>query len=236
VRTYGQYCPILRASEIFAERWTPVIIRNVLLGCRSFTAILNGAPGLSRTLLSQRLRELERVGIIVRSHTESGVVYEPTSAGRELWDVCETLGKWGARWLDVAPEHLDPYVVLWSMCNSLAVENLPAERVVVRFEFPDQAQKKRFWLLLDHGSAEVCLKPPGGEDDLVVTCQSEAFALWHMGRRSWTDTLRSGQIHILGPRPLALAFPTWNRLSHFAAVPRASEADSGAGDLPLRRG
>src|SRR5262249_59333149 len=64
VRTYGQYCPIARGAEIFAERWTPLIIRNLYLGCETFGAILEGAPGLSRTLLAQRLEQLERLGIV----------------------------------------------------------------------------------------------------------------------------------------------------------------------------
>jgi DNA-binding HxlR family transcriptional regulator len=64
MRTYGQYCPIARTSELLAERWTIIILRNVLVGCRTFNEIADGAPGLSRGLLSKRLRELERAGII----------------------------------------------------------------------------------------------------------------------------------------------------------------------------
>src|SRR4029453_11217543 len=64
VRTYGQYCPIARGAEIFAERWTPLIVRNLYLGCGTFSEILEGAPGLSRTLLVQRLDQLERLGIV----------------------------------------------------------------------------------------------------------------------------------------------------------------------------
>jgi DNA-binding HxlR family transcriptional regulator len=220
MRTYGQYCPIARAAEIFAERWTPVIVRNILLGHDTFSRIHRGAPGLSKTLLTLRLRELERFGIIERRQGENGrsATYVPTSSGRELWEVCETLGTWGARWLEVLPEHLDPYVALWSMSNSLNLDAIPDRRLVVRFDFTDLRKKNRFWLLLDHGEAEVCLKPPGPEDDLVVTAASEWFVKWHMGWASWSEITRAGHVRLEGPRDLVRAFPTWNRRSHFAGV------------------
>ncbi|HVD22281.1 MAG TPA: helix-turn-helix domain-containing protein, partial [Lapillicoccus sp.] len=105
MRTYGQYCPIARGAEIFAERWTPLIIRNVQLGCETFGEILEGAPGLSRTLLTQRLKQLERLGIVEstpKAHGR-GHRYQLTSSGHDLFKVCETLGEWGARWLEIAP-------------------------------------------------------------------------------------------------------------------------------------
>jgi DNA-binding HxlR family transcriptional regulator len=137
VRTYGQYCPIARGAEIFAERWTPLIVRNLYLGCGSFSEILEGAPGLSRTLLSQRLKQLERLGVVQSALKPDGRGhrYELTSAGHDLFAVCQSLGEWGARWLEIAPEHLDPFVALWSMCNALRRDRLPDRRVVIRFDF-----------------------------------------------------------------------------------------------------
>jgi DNA-binding HxlR family transcriptional regulator len=137
VRTYGQYCPIARGAEIFAERWTPLIIRNLYLGCGSFSEILEGAPGLSRTLLSQRLKQLERLGVVESALKADGRGhrYELTSAGHDLFAVCQSLGEWGARWLEIAPENLDPFVALWSMCNALRRDRLPDRRVVIRFDF-----------------------------------------------------------------------------------------------------
>ena len=137
MRTYGQYCPIARGAEIFAERWTPLIIRNLHLGCETFGEILAGAPGLSRTLLTQRLKQLERLGIVESTPKAQGRGhrYQLTSAGHDLFTVCESLGEWGARWLEIAPEDLDPYVALWSMCNALRRDRLPDRRVVVQFDF-----------------------------------------------------------------------------------------------------
>ena len=137
MRTYGQYCPIARGAEIFAERWTPLIVRNLSLGCGSFSEILEGAPGLSRTLLSQRLKQLERLGIVESASKPAGRGrhYELTPAGHDLFKVCVSLGEWGARWLEIAPENLDPFVALWSMCNALRRDRLPDRRVVIQFDF-----------------------------------------------------------------------------------------------------
>lgn len=230
VRTYGQYCPIARGAEIFAERWTPVIMRNLLMGCETFTEIQRGAPGIPRSLLTQRLALLERQGIVERRPNENGhgARYLPTEAGRGLGAVCFALGEWGARWLDVAPEHLDPYVALWSMCNNLAVERLPERRVVVRLEFPQQPKKaSRFWLLIDHQRGEVCATCPG-EEDLVIVADAERFVLWQMGSLSWADAATDNGIRIEGMPQLARAFPGWNGLGPFAHVtPFAAVPGSG---------
>lgn len=220
MRRYNQYCPIVRASEIMAERWMPVIMRNILLGCSTFTQIERGAPGIPKSLLTQRLKELERFGIVTRQENPAGRgwIYEPTEAGKDFYNVCEALGTWGARWLEVAPEHLDPYVALWSMCNTLDTDALPRERTIVRFDFPDLQRKSRYWLLLENGTGEVCLKQPGSGESLVVTADSEWFVRWHMGRVGWREAVQAGRIRVDGPSSLARAFPTWNRLSHFARV------------------
>src|SRR5688572_29433019 len=163
VRTYGQYCPIARGAEIFAERWTPLIIRNLHLGCGSFTEILEGAPGLSRTLLSQRLKQLEQLGIVGAAAKADGRGhrYELTQAGRDLFTVCLALGEWGAHWLEIAPEHLDPFVALWSMCNALRRDKLPERRVVIRFDFTGRQRRERFWLLIERQEPEICKTNPG---------------------------------------------------------------------------
>lgn len=140
MRSYEQFCPIARASEVLSERWTTIIVRNLLLGCRTFNEIADGAPGINRSLLSQRLKQLERWGIISRrpNPTGRGGLYELTEAGRELDQVCDALGTWGTRWLEVHSEHTDPRVVLWALCKGLGTRDLPQHRVVVRFDLRDQ--------------------------------------------------------------------------------------------------
>jgi DNA-binding HxlR family transcriptional regulator len=223
VRTYGQYCPIARGAEIFAERWTPLIIRNLHLGCGSFSEILEGAPGLSRTLLSQRLKQLEHLGIVAPAPKPGGRGrhYELTSAGRELFAVCQSLGEWGARWLEIAPQHLDPFVALWSMCSALRRDQLPDRRVIIRFEFTG-ARRERYWLLIERGETEICKTSPGLEEDLCVTADTDAFVRWHAGQLSWAQALRERRIHLDGPASLVRAFPSWNARSMFAHIKPAA--------------
>jgi DNA-binding HxlR family transcriptional regulator len=216
VRSYGQYCPIARASELLAERWSIIILRNILIGCRTFNEIADGAPGLSRGLLSKRLRDLERAGVIeIRPKPDGpGSIYEPTQAGRELSDVMLAIQHWGSRWAELTPEHAHPGVVLWGWVNFLLNRDcLPRRRVLVRFDYPTLPGPGRpGWLLIERGDAELCEKYPGGEEDLVVVVNDPvAFARWHLGELEWGDTLRSGAIEVRGSRELARALPTWNR-------------------------
>jgi len=232
VRTYGQYCPIARGAEIFAERWTPVIVRNLHIGCGSFSEILEGAPGLSRTLLAQRLRQLERLGV-VRSEPKPdgrGHHYELTSAGHDLFAVCRSLGEWGARWLEIAPENLDPFVALWSMCNALRRDLLPARRVVIRFDFTGRPRRERYWLLIEHGDTEICKTYPGLDEDLYITAEAEAFVKWHAGQLSWAQATRKGRIQLDGLSSLVKAFPTWNARSMFAHITPVSRIGTSRAD------
>jgi DNA-binding HxlR family transcriptional regulator len=214
VRTYGQYCPIARASELLAERWSVIILRNiVILGCRTFNEIADGAPGLSRGLLSKRLRELERAGVLeIRPKPDGpGSIYQPTEAGREFAAVMVALQHWGSRWADLTPEQAHPGVVLWMWVTFyLDRDRLPWRRVLVRFDYPTlSGPGSRGWLLVERGDAEVCEKHPGGEEHLVVVVNDPvAFAKWHLGELRWGDALRSGAIDVQGTRTLARTLPT----------------------------
>lgn len=235
MRTYGQYCPIARTSEILAERWTPIIVRNLLLGCTTFSGLAAGTPGISRGLLSRRLRELERVGIIeIRPKPDGhGSIYELTQVGRDLWPILQAMRAWGKKWLEVTPAQSHPDVVLWSWSTIYLREDLlPEGRVLIQFDFPDQPTGwRRFWLLVDDGSAELCRKHPGFDEDVQVVANSLVFARWHLGEVEWADALASGEINVTGPRELTRALPTWNRRAVIPQAPR--NALWSAEDLPL---
>jgi len=234
MKTYGQYCPIARASELLAERWSIIILRNILIGCRTFNEIADGAPGLSRGLLSKRLRDLERAGVVeIRPKPGGrGSTYEPTEAGRALSEVMSVLHRWGTQWADLKPEHAHPGVVLWGWVNgNLDRDRLPRRRVVVRFDYPTvSGPGSRGWLLIAHGDAEVCEKHPGGEEDLVVVVRDPvAFARWELGELRWSDALRRGGIVVEGSRALARALPTWTRrLDPFQRPSDAGQAPTAA--------
>jgi DNA-binding HxlR family transcriptional regulator len=217
MRTYGQYCPIARASELLAERWSIIILRNIIiLGCRTFNEIADGAPGLSRGLLSKRLRELARAGVleIRRKPDGPGSIYRPTEAGRELVQVMVALQHWGSKWADLTPEQAHPGVVLWMWATFyLDRERLPRRRVLVRFEYPTvSGPGSRNWLLIERGDVEICERYPGGDEHLVVVVHDPVvFARWHLGEVGWGESLRSGAIEVTGPRSLARALPAWHR-------------------------
>lgn len=225
MRTYGLYCPIARASELLAERWTIIILRNiVILGCRSFNEIADCAPGISRGLLSKRLRELERAGVIeIRDKPDGhGSIYEPTEAGRGLVDLMKALQHWGSTWAELTPEQAHPGVVLWMWATFfLDHERFPKRRILVRFDYPTlTGPGSRSWLLIERGDAEICEKYPGGEEHLIVVVNDPvAFARWHLGQLRWGAALRSGAIEVQGPPTLARALPTWHREHHLGPRP-----------------
>lgn len=214
VGTYRQYCPIARASEIMAERWTPLLVRNLMLGAHTFNDLARGVPAMSRSMLAKRLIELERAGVL-RSRPKAngrGSTYELTEAGADLSAVIHSLGEWGERWVEVTTAHADPGFALWAWCQAqLDRSKLPTGRVIVAFTFPDEAPGNRsYWLLVEHGDAEVCYADPGGDPDLRVEAESLAFADWHRGALSWSAALRDGRIKVLGPRHLTRSLATWN--------------------------
>lgn len=191
-----------------------LVVRNLLLGCTTFNDIARGLPGISRSLLSQRLGRLEDAGVITTRPKQGrrGREYELTEAGLALWDVIKAMAGWGERWVELQPEHTDPSFVLWAWIHvHLCSERLPRHRVLVQFDFPDQRPPHhRFWMLIEGGAAEMCHAHPGFDCDLEVTARSEAFTRWHVGKIEWGDALRSGDIVVDGSRALARQLPTWN--------------------------
>lgn len=206
---YGQYCPIARGAEVFAMRWTPLIIRNMLLGARTFTEIRDGVPGISKSLLAERLRVLEHYGVVERTPIgERRHAYELTESGRALGPVCTALGQWGEQWIELAPEHFDAHIVLESLARGLAAEDLPDRPTAIRFELGGRP-RERYWLLCAAGRAEVCGKPPLVEDDLVVVTRPEWLARWHLGELSLAECLHRGVMRAEGPRRLVRMLARW---------------------------
>jgi DNA-binding HxlR family transcriptional regulator len=218
VRGYGQYCPIALGAEVFAERWTPIILRNLSVGGDRFGDILAGAPGLPRSVLAQRLRRLERDGIVERRQDGRTPTYRLTACGAELAGVCHALGVWGARWREVAPEHQDPYLVLWSLAHLVDREAMPRPRVVVRFDLTDGRRPDRYWLLLGRSERDVCVHDPGFGDDAVVTTDSATLVRWHTGRIGVGQAQRAGTMQVSGPLWMHRMLDAWGRLSPFAGV------------------
>ncbi len=212
MRTYGQYCPIARAVEIFADRWTPLIIREMLEGVCHFNELERGLPGISRSLLAERLRRLERAGVVERLAPPGGraAEYHLTPAGQELRGVLDALGQWGGRWTfgDPEPEELDPTLLMWWMRRRIQRDRLPSRRVVAQFDFHGRRDGS-YWLVMERAEVSVCLHHPGFTIDLLVTADIAAFYRVLFRRLTLAEALRTGLIELDGPRSLVRGFPTW---------------------------
>jgi DNA-binding HxlR family transcriptional regulator len=199
-------------------RWTMLIVRNLLLGCRGFSEIHDGLPGISRTLLTQRLRLLEQQGIVERVPADEGrgLLYQLTPAGEDLRGVCHALGVWGSRWLELQPVHYDAGMVLWALARKIPAERLPSRRAVIRFDVAD-GERPRYWLLVHRPRPEVCVKASGFDVNLTVATTSEWLAKWFTGRITLGQAMREELIEVDGPRHLERLLGSWGGLGTLAA-------------------
>lgn len=229
---YGQFCPVSLAAEIFARRWTPLIVRELLQGSTRFGELREGIPSITPSVLSRRLDELAVAGILERREDpEEGGHYVLTEAGEALRPVVEQLGLWGRRWLpsEYRDQDLDPRLLVWDIHRNIRLDQVP-RRLLIELRFRDASPGRRaYWLLLAPGGADVCLTHPGGEVDLNVTSDVRTLTQVWMGDVDWAQALRRGTLELTGPADLRQALPTWLKFSPFAAAPtgpRAIDPDS----------
>jgi len=225
MKSYGQFCPVAQALEVVGDRWTLLIIRELIDGSRRFGEILNGVSKIPRSLLASRLEQLERTGLLCRKEGKHGNEYEPTEAALALEQVVLGLGVWSRRWAHraIRDDELDPTLLLWDMQRRLNAATTPAALVVVRFDFLDAKRGVlRYWLKIDHGRGEVCVKHPGLDESLIVaTTQRVLIEVW-MGERDFAAAIQAGKIAVEGPTALARALPSWFRLNTFVEMERSA--------------
>jgi DNA-binding HxlR family transcriptional regulator len=224
---YGQYCPIARAAEILADRWTLLIVRELLADVKHFNELERGLPHMSRTLLAERLRRLEQMRVLERRGSSRGkpTEYRLTAAGRELQRIIDLFGEWGARWAfgPPRPNELDPIILLWWMRRRVALDRISRPRVVIQFDFR-RAPQQSYWLLIEPNDVSVCLKDPGFDVDVVVTSDIMTFYQVWLGRLSVVNALRQKLVHLDGAPTDIRAFPTWFTWSPMADSVRAAVA------------
>jgi DNA-binding HxlR family transcriptional regulator len=222
---YGQFCPVARASEIFAGRWTPLIIRELMSGHHHFNEILKGLHSISPSMLGARLRSLERAGVIQTgpNPTGRGSTYHLSEAGRQLAQIVHGLGVWGQQYLELQPDHLDGDYLMWALFSHLRAEHLPPRRTVVRFELRDEA--KRYWLVLNRDDPDLCYSDPGFGDDLVIRSDLGCLTRVYLGQFGFAEARRVGAVEIEGPRDLVRGVEAWFPISGFASHARAVRYD-----------
>jgi DNA-binding HxlR family transcriptional regulator len=220
VRTYAQYCPIVRAVEVLGERWTILIVRELLNGVRRFNELSRGLPGLSRALLARRLRQLEAAGLVV--HAADGG-YDPTPAGEELRPIVTAMAEWGARHCfgDPRPDELDPETLMWWFHGRVDTSAVP-RRAVVEVDIADRG--RLFWLVIEPDDASVCYTHPGFEVDAVL--RSDLATLYRMweGEFDLLDAVHDGSITLTGPRWVVSGLPEWLLFSPVAPVVRSARS------------
>jgi DNA-binding HxlR family transcriptional regulator/putative sterol carrier protein len=217
VRTYAQYCPVVRAVEVLGDRWTLLIVRDMLIGASRFNELSRGLPGLSRALLSRRLRQLASAGLVERT----GDGYTLTQAGEALRPLVFGLADWGARYAfgDPRADELDPEVLMWWMHGRIDTTGL-SRRANIEIRVNDR--RRTFWLVVEPGDASVCYTDPGLEVDAVLASDiATLYRMWE-GEVDLLDAVRAGTIELTGPRWVVRGLPDWLKLSPVAEYVRAA--------------
>lgn len=220
-RGYGQFCPVAMAAEVLCNRWTLLVVRELLAGSTRFNELRKGLPRMSPALLSQRLRELEELGVVQRRADADGrhPVYTVTEAGRDLEPVVMAMGTWGQRWLEaqLSLKNLDPSLLMWDMRRNLDPRPLPARRVTIQFLYPDGGTGRRqWWLVVDGRTVDLCSLDPGFEIDLHVTTDLRTMTAIWMGLTSVRAASDEGKLVLDGDPAVARDMAAWLGLSPFA--------------------
>ena len=209
---YGQFCPVSKATEILCQRWTPLILRELLSGSTRFNEIRRGVPTCSPAIVSKRLKELEAAGVVVRGVTDEGPLYSLTPAGLELFPLIQGLGIWGQRWArsEYGPDDLDPGLLLWDVRRFLAPGAFGERRVVIQMTFPSAPAKHRYyWVVVDTDDVDLCLTDPGFEIDVMLDADLQSLTQVWMGDDRFVDALADGRITLTGPGEVTRRIPDW---------------------------
>ena len=219
---YGQFCPVAKSMELLDERWTILVVRELLCGSHHFNELRRGVPRMSPALLSKRLRSLVRGGIVVRREEGNRVRYDLTRGGQELAPFVMALGEWGMRWRSqLGDDDLDPHLLMWDLHRNLDLAAMPSGRVVLGFRFTDVDRSTQGWFVVveDNERVDLCDFDPGYEVLVTVTGGLRALTEVWRGDVAWREATRSGRVSVEGQRQACRDLPAWLRLSSFARVP-----------------
>jgi len=222
--TYDQYCPVARAAEILSQRWTMLILRDLHAGCTRFTELKRGVPKISPSLLTTRLRELERNGLICRTETDGAAAYELTQAGQETLPIVQLFGLWGHRWLHdrKEPEKLDEAFLVYAYSASLDTSGFDESRTVIQITFTDTPaiDWPNWWLVATDNDVDMCAIDPGFDVDVYV--EGDLQTLYHLnhGVISHRSAQNDGGVSVSGDTSLVRTFSSWFKGSPFSSLPK----------------
>ncbi|MEP3276160.1 MAG: helix-turn-helix domain-containing protein [Stappiaceae bacterium] len=224
---YGQFCPIAKASELIGEKWTVLIIREILMGGNRFSELQRGLGTISPTLLTRRLADLETNGLIYRKTIsgQRGHEYYPTEACKQLQPVLLSLGNWGLTW---AHENLQTYdydveLLLIYLERSIQTDKLPPSETIIQFSFSDMIEKANWWLIAENGSVEACDKDPGKDIDVYFHTTVKTMTDIWMKKISYREAKKAGELSITGNSYLAEHVSSWMHYTPFETLPPAEK-------------
>jgi len=224
---YHQFCPVSKAAELLGERWTFLIIRELLMGARRFSELQRGMAQISPTVLTKRLHELASNGLITRKRIsgQKGFEYYLTRAGRELAPVIRDLGEWGMKWArgQMADSDLDVELLMLYLERSIKPDKLLGDETVVRFAFSDLKELRNWWLIVNGNDIDVCIKDPGKEVDIRFDVDLRTMISIWMGDCSYRAAIRSGKLRLSGLPALKKSVTEWMSNSAYAAMAPAAE-------------
>ncbi len=219
---YGQFCPVSKATEVIGERWTLLILRELLLGTCRFNDFQRSLSRISPTILTKRLKHLEERGIIVRKRLsgQRGYEYRLTAAGKELQPLLEHLALWGMRWArgQMSDDELDVELLMWDIHRRILTESLPDGETVFCFSFNDLDKYKTWWLVVDGDEVDLCTENPGKDVDLYVSTELRTMVEIWEGDADLKAALREDRVSAIGDRRLIRSMPDWFGLCAYADV------------------
>lgn len=220
---YGTFCPVAKASEVLAERWMLLILRDLLLGSRHFNDFRRALPPMSPALISKRLHTLLDHGLVERrpaADPRHRWEYRLTPAGEALRPIVHAIGEWGQRWVrsDLRADDLDPGALMWYVHRHFRPEGLPEQRLVIHVELADQKALRHWWLVLDRGEVELCTEDPGFDVDIDMQADLLTLTQVYLGDLGFDDARRSGRLRLRGAAALTRDMQRWFARSRFADV------------------
>jgi DNA-binding HxlR family transcriptional regulator len=225
MKKFGQFCPLAQAAQLLCERWTLLVVRELIAGSTRFNDLQRGVPLMSPTLLSARLKQLTAAGVVERSGDKGKYSYQLTEAGEELAPIVKSLGAWGHRWVQTSlvVEDLDASLLMWDMRRSVNPGAFPERRIVVQFEYPDASKgAKNWWLVSENGEVELCLNEPGDDVDIVVRGPlARMTAVWTC-QKDFADAVADGDIEVFGDENLVANLPDWLQASGLSLLGKQS--------------